>query len=59
MRQLQAVLKIKEAAIFTEASRHKLVSWLRRNADDLERDGPDYDPHFSSKFLAPKRAKKK
>jgi hypothetical protein len=58
MRNLQAVLKIKDAGKFRKASRHKIVSWLRWNANALERDGADYAPHFISKFLVPKRKSK-
>ena len=46
----QAHLHIKDARYMSANQRHRLAEWLRRHADDLERDGDNYAMNFTGHY---------
>lgn len=46
-----AVITIKDAGEMTADGRKVIADWIRRQADDLERDGPEYAGRFRARYM--------
>ena len=52
---VHAELKINRASDMTDAGRKQIADWLRKHADDLVKDGPQYAPHFRGRYFSTSR----
>jgi len=51
MDKIIATLEIKDTAKMTEEGRKEVAEWLKKQAEDLIKEGKDYSNHFKARYI--------